>query len=332
MRILITGYTTRMTVDSSRIDKDYITFSYLLRDILVEMGHEVECRKVVMGEDLSSQFGFAFCGVAPINSMTSSRICETHYAMDKMRGRHVVYADDWSFCGYGGSIRYALDRWDKFVKYKGFRYPAEIVESVRQSLENMVEYNQGNNAMVLAPMFPWGNHQFLMKDNYEAKLITVDPSAWLKFPTLDIPAPKDKIRQWVMAALSDHTPWIKKQKFKLPVKYVGNQRMGVDVLNETQTVRLFAQSFGVLSTGYPSAGSGWWRTRYLNAAWAESLIYSDARDAVTMGKAFQGSAYDFENIQSDTEYLDRVESQRIWLENNIATKEWVMDIMRKIIK
>jgi hypothetical protein len=202
----------------------------------------------------------------------------------------------------------------------------------------MMRVDELYNAPVLAPMFPWGNHRFLMTGskgdgNYKAKLITVDPSAWVEFPNVDIPKPSQRTRQWVMAALADHTPWIKKQHLRLPIVYIGNKRMeGVRVLNETDTVRLFSNSFGVLSVGYPSAGSGWWRTRYLNAAWAETLIYSDPRDAATMGEAFRGSADEFESIITDNEYLQRVEAQANWLYGNISDKSTVQHTLERLMK
>ncbi len=333
MKILITGYTTRMW-NSPRIQGDYLTFSFLLEDILREMGHEAHRRLVTIGEEIDYVYNYAFCGVAPLSSMTSGKVPETHYVMDAMRGRHAVYADDWSFCSYGNSVRYALERWQKYIDYKKFGYPPEQLEDTRLSLEGMMNmYMAGNNAPVLAPMFPWGDHQFLMRDNYNANLITVDPSAWIKYPSIRVPPKRKKVTQWVMAALSNHTSWVKRQGFSLPVLYVGNKRMGNGtVLSESDTVRLFANSFGVLSTGYPSAGSGWWRTRYLNAAWAESLIYSDSRDAAIMGDAFKGSAAGFESTLHLPSYDERVNEQRIWLENNISKKDEVIAVIDKLIR
>jgi hypothetical protein len=337
MKILITGYTTRM-FGSMFIRNDYVTFSFLLEDILKEMGHTVERRKILIGEEINHVYDYAFCGVAPLSSMTSGRVCETHYVMDCMPGRHVVYADDWSFCSYGDSVRYTLDKWDKYLNYKKFPYAPHIIERTRESLELMASVSSLTNAPVLAPMFPWGDHQFLMtgtsrEGNYDARLVTVDPSNWLKYPSIDVPYPRDKVRQWVMAALSDHSKWVNKQGFKLPVLYCGNKRMeGTQVLSEKDTVKLFANSYGVLSTGYPSAGSGWWRTRYLNAAWAESIIYSDPKDAAVMGRPYQGSVEFYENIDTESGYEYAVAEQAAWLYRSISPKEEVMATFERLMK
>lgn len=331
-KILITGYTTRMH-GSQRLQGDYITFSFVLEDILKDMGFEVERRRVTLGEDLTWKYKFAFLGVAPLSSMTSGRVPETHYAMDAMAGKHAVYADDWSFCGFGNSVRYTLERWEKYLEYKNFTFKMEDLEQTRTSLHNMI-YTPlaGNNAPMIAPMFPWGDHNFLMRDNYNANLITVDPSAWVKYPSIDIPTFYNKRKEWIMAALSDHTRWINKQRINFPVVYVGNKRMenGL-VLTESQTIRYFADSFGVLSCGYPSSGSGWWRTRYLNSAWAESIIYSDPRDAYIMGEPYQGTAQEFEGLDTPEKYEERVVAQREWLESNISKKEEVIETLRKLI-
>jgi len=305
--------------------------------MLLEMGHEVERRKVLIGEKLWDKYDFAFLGVAPLSSLTSGRVPETHYAMDMMRGRHVVYADDWSFYKYGASVRYTLEKWEKYVKYKNFPYDSEVIESTKTHLSQMMDFNEKHNATVLAPMFPWGNHRFLMtggnsEGNYKARLVTVDPSAWMKYPSLDIGSPLDRKRQWVMAALSDHTPWINKQHFRMPVKYIGNKRMPkVEVLTERQTVKLFSESYGVLSAGYPSAGSGWWRTRYLNAAWAESIVYCDPIDQATMGAPYQGDSEHFESFTSEKRYEQLAQEQADWLLRNISTKDTGFTILERLM-
>jgi len=317
---------------STRLKRDYMTFSILLEEILRDMGHEVERRPVVLGEKISCKYNYAFCGVAPLNSITSGHIPETHYVMDCLPGRHAVFADDWSFCNFGKSIKGILNGWEKYLKYKCFSYRHDELDSLKESLEKMSSVSiAGNNAPMLAPMFPWGDHSFLMKDNYVADIVAVDPSAWLRYPSIEIVPKENRKLEWVMAALANHMQWVNRQKFQLPVRYIGNKRMGSKEFTEDQTVAIFANSFGVLSTGYPSKGSGWWRTRYLNAAWAETPIYSDPDDAATMGEAFQGTSLDFEIEAYLSLYDDRVEGQREWLYSHIEEKESVMATLERLM-
>jgi hypothetical protein len=172
-----------------------------------------------------------------------------------------------------------------------------------------------------------------LKDNFKARLIDIDPSMWMKYPTVSIPKPELRKRQWVMAALSDHSAWVRRQGFKLPVYYIGNKRMesSAPYINELQLVQMFTQNFGVLSCGYKSAGSGWWRTRYLNAAWAETILYCDQTDAVHMGKCYQGLPNDFEDISSEREYEIIAEAQSEWLANNLGDKEIVCQKIERLI-
>jgi hypothetical protein len=136
-----------------------------------------------------------------------------------------------------------------------------------------------------------------------------------------------------MAALSDHTRWVKKQGFKLPVVYVGNKRMAnVPTLKEHETVRLFADSYGVLSTGYPSAGSGWWRTRYLNSAWAESILYCDPIDGKTMGSAYQMTPEYYESLGSENAYTMTAQAQSDWLLRHISNKDTTKTILERLMK
>ena len=185
---------------------DYLTFVYLLERIIKDLGHEVDRRPVVIGEDLNNKYGYSFCGVAPLSSITSGRVNETHYALDLMRGRCAIFADDWSFCGFGNSVKYTLDgRWEKYLKYKSFPYNKGITDATRESLEKLIWQDDRTNPPTLAPMFPWGNHKLLMNENFNSYLTTVDPSRWILYPTLDIPKPLERTRQWVMASLSDHS-------------------------------------------------------------------------------------------------------------------------------
>lgn len=332
MKILMTGYTTRMW-GSQRIHGDYITFSTLLKKILWDMGHEVDQRVVAIGEEISYVYDYAFCGLAPLSSMTSAKVPETHYVMDSMSSRHCVYADDWSFCSYGDSVRYSLKKWNGYIKYKNFPYNPLVLNSTKESLERMMSIQlEANNAPVLCPMFRWGNHDLLIENNYKANLITLDPSAYLSYPTMQTYGYNLKKRQWVMAALSDHSGWINRQDFKLPIFYIGNKRKnGGLVIPERETLNVFAQNYGVLSVGYPSAGCGWWRTRYLNAAWAETLIYSDPIDADMMDPAFIGNANFFESL-SESQYNKKLMAQSTWLKQNIMSKDEIKDVIRKLIE
>lgn len=331
MKILITGYTTRMW-GSPRVQGDYVTFSTILPDILREMGHEVEKRIVPVGEDIRYVYHYAFCGVAPLSSITSAKVPETHYVMDQMTRKHAIFADDWSFCGFGDSVRYALVRWSKYLGYKNFIQTDEMLEQTRISLENMMNTPlAGNNAPVLAPMFPWGDHDFLMRGNYFANLTTIDPSAWVKYPTIHTWSASQRKKEWLMAALSDHSPWVRRQRFSFPVTYIGNKRKNY-VLTEDQTVQEFAKYFGVLSTGYPSAGSGWWRTRYLNAAWAETPVYSDPNDQIIMGESYQGTPAQFESEYGSLDYTRRIIAQRDWLNSHVSKKEEVFETIERLLK
>lgn len=333
MKILVTGYTTRMW-NSPRVEKDYASFPHILVDILREMGHEVEHKLIPLGTDILYKYNYAFCGVAPLGSMTANKLAETHQVMEIMRGHHCVFFDDWSCSGYRSSIKSNLGRWDRYSKYKGFVYTPDIVDTLQEHLMQMITIdNPNNNAPLIAPMFPWGDRSYLLRDNYKANLTTIDPSAWIKFPTVTITPFAERKLQWVMAALGDHMPWIRKQNFKFPIEYVGNKRLGdCEIISEDAVVRLFAKNFGALSAGHPSAGSGWWRPRYLHAAWAETLMYSDPRDAMVMGEAYKGQSYNFEALALRPEYAQTIVGQREWLESHIASKTETMAILDRIMR
>src|SRR5208337_2051364 len=110
----VTGYTTRM-FNSHRVKMDYAAFPTMLSDILREMGHEVHHKQVTVDEKIAGVYNYAFCGVAPLGSITSWKVPETHHVMDEMFGSHCVYFDDWSCSSYAGSVRGTIAKWDKYI-------------------------------------------------------------------------------------------------------------------------------------------------------------------------------------------------------------------------
>jgi hypothetical protein len=300
--------------------------------ILREMGHDVDFRKVTVGEELPYIYDYAFCGVSPLSSIVSGNVPETHYVMDTMTGRYSIFADDWSFYQYGSSVRRALDQWDKYLKYKKFPYMPNILEATKDSLELLISLCLTANAPTLCPLYPWGDHEIPMENNYNSEVVAYDPSPWVKFPPLPPKPLSERRKQWVMAALSDTSRWVNKQNFTLPIEYVGHKKLSNGrVLTQDQTVQLFSESYGVLSCGYPISGSGWWRVRFLDAAWVESLVYADPLDSAVMGEAFQHPLNELENL-TDKEYVEIVNQQSDWLLRNTATKEAVFETFEKLMK
>src|ERR1700680_3961842 len=69
MKILVTGFTTRMSGDGSK--NFYLSTSFLLAEILTKhLGHEVEHRKVVPGEDLE-KYDLVLLGICPVGSFAA---------------------------------------------------------------------------------------------------------------------------------------------------------------------------------------------------------------------------------------------------------------------
>lgn len=332
-KVLITGYTSRMC-NSPRVRGDYVTFSTMLPLILAEMGYDVDHRAVSVGENIEGKYYYAFGGIAPLTSISAAAVPQTHWVMQQMGNRYAVFFDDWATCVFGRIARRVLRDWAQFCFYKNWGYDISILESIGNHIKTMVTVvNKDFNPPILAPMFKWGDHQFLLRNNFNANLISIDPSAWMKFPNVKVPTPKNRAKQWVMAALSDHSLWVTRQKFSFPVKFVGNIRKNGGIfMTEDDTIQLMANSFGVLSVQYPSAGSGWWRSRYLNAAWAESPIYSGPRDSVYMGEAYRGYPQNFESEYLTPKYTERIKAQNEWLQQNIETKDEVIAKMEALLK
>lgn len=278
MKILITGFTQRM-VNSLRLRYDYLTSVYILANALRESKHEVDHRAVKFGEDLSS-YDLALVGIGPPKSLTARHVHEACWAALKAR-RVVLYCDDWSIAVAGGNMMSALrcmPQWSEYMKFN--EAEKEIV------VAGLSKILAGDYPM-LAPMFPWGDHTKLIKNNLDnLRVYAWDPTPLVKIDEIT-PVEKrivyqERKQQWVYATLQDHNDWLKTMNPQWPVCRLGAKSAGDIYYPEAEVLKNYATSWGVLCPEYKSAGSGWWRVRYHHAAVLGNVLKCGLTDALSM--------------------------------------------------
>jgi hypothetical protein len=272
MKILITGFTQRMC-NSQKLRYDYLTSVYILADALRESGHEVDHRAVKFGEDLSS-YHLALVGIGPPKSLTARHTHEACWTLLKAK-RAITYCDDWSIAVAGGNMMSALrcmPQWSEFMK---FSEPEK--EAVVAGLTKIL----AGDYPMLAPMFPWGDHTKLVRNNLDNMRVF----AWDPTPLVNIKLPyfiSLRQRRWVYATLQDHNDWLKTMNPQWPVCRLGAKSAGDTYYPEAEVLENYATSWGVLCPEYKSAGSGWWRVRYHHAAVLGNVLKCGLTDALSM--------------------------------------------------
>jgi hypothetical protein len=307
MKILMTGLTAR-SVNSNRLKYDYLTFCFILRDALIELGHTVEMRTTEIAESLSGYDKILVCA-SLMSSLSSRHVHRVGDVLVRYPEKVTLYFDDWSVEKLGYDTGMITTRhWERHTKeFRKNEYSiisTGWIEKIRQAYMRLID-PAGCPWQVIAPMFPWGDHQRLMRDNVKAELIALDPSGMVKVPEFSAKYPT---RRWIMASLSDHASFLKKNAPRWPVTQLGNKRQDQPVVDEAAVVQSYAESWGVLSPAYQKAGCGWWRARYNFAAATKSIVFCGSADGSQIGEPYNKSVWSIEG-RSDEDLTKLAQEQ-----------------------
>lgn len=311
MKILVTGVTREQA--NARINKPKFSMIQGMPAIvrsLKNLGHEVDHRQVVLGEDLSGRYDAAVIGMAPINSFPANKCgLGTLYAIGALDCPTIVYWEDWqwraSLSGLRRLMRNPHDL-DKMTS-NGERFYQDDPDLVDRHRDHLVHVATGllqpwKRLYGLVPAYEWGDLSVVTKElpsGDRTRRIDLAPEAMLHVkPAYDriveqLKQPKEV--QWTCASLVDHDNWIAKQKLEWPVQLFGRRR-GEHVRLDTEgdVAVEIARSAGSLCPKYHHAGSGWWRARFITAALGRTVLGADPKEA---GLSPLGTPYSYTPAQ-----------------------------------
>lgn len=344
LRILMTGFTTRM-FNSANLKDKYMTSEPKLAQLLRELGHDVDHRKVTPGEDLS-RYDVAVLGIHKIQSLGSTGADGTAWAFASIK-RRILFCADWAIEETGFDLQNALDNWERVLGYRLKNHGTTADSGVH--IKTMLQSIMTERLPLLATFFPWGDHDLIVnrvnsrtqKKNFPAtKIFAWDPSPLYNEELrvrhgilADYQPPKDRKRQWVYAALQDEgDKWAERSYyFKWPVIWHRNKKTNNTRIPESDLLNEYAASWGILAPPYKADGSGWQRVRFNHAAALRMVMMCDGRDSRFMGEPYRLFAPDVEKM-SDDQLRDLAEQQRTWFYANIGTKQDALDNVNRAIE
>lgn len=331
MKILLTGFTQRM-INSRRLIYDYLTSVYLLRAALEQLGHTVEHRVVTWGEDLTG-YDLALVGVGPPRSFTARHVPGAAWAHQELPT--IFYADDWSVVNLGSSVNTTMRNWNSYLKFLAGLGQPDLSVAATQGVQHLLTaLVTDRDAILLAPMFPWGNHQLLREGNFAPKLAAWDPTPLVMLPPAARSAAavsgEAKQRRWINATLQKHDDWVKTLQLSWPVETLGNRRAGQVYLSETHVIQLYRESWGVLCPRYARAGSGWWRVRYHWAALTGAVLLADRADTGWMNTPHQVSGRHVESLAMG-ELASLAKAQHDWFFSATASRDATLTKLRRLV-
>lgn len=305
MKILMTGFAAR-GIGSTRTKHKIVSLPDVLSRALTALGHDVDGpRRVSLDEALSTDL--ILMQVGWISSLSSTYAHEAGLLMADAAelGIPVLrYVDDWRSQWLADDIAgHALSDkgWDKHVNRFRAKEYADIDAYDRARIRNAFLGPIAGDPLAV-PIMGWGNHN-LFDVSTKARLSEVlpfDPQSLCDTVDTVWASDVDRARRWVVASLQDHDKWVASQNLSWEVLRLGGTKKNPGgtpikgakncVIPEGEVLQKYAESWGVLSPEYDSAGSGYWRTRYDQTMSAGALLWPGAKDAEAIGGPFLESA------------------------------------------
>lgn len=181
-------------------------------------------------------------------------------------------------------------------------------------------------AQILVPRYTnWGDIKIVQRLLPGGNpVLTMDPTpSFLRYlysgpPLAKPPAMEERIQSWVLPSLLVEDSWIDNQGLQWPIERFGPK--GYTVLrNERSVNREYTRRVGALCPPYPTVGSGWWRSRWIHAARARSVLLCGANDGRAVGSAYRHSGLEYENM--DTVQLRIAAEEQVETINPLLQKD-----------
>ena len=333
--LLLTG-STPIQCGSKRTSLKIITAAAAWYKAFDEMGYDVDWRPVTPGEDLSRYHRTA----AILHQPTSLASVHVWGAIWTMLSRldTVVFLDDWQTGMLTSGIKTCVKSRERAFRLLKYRGPATEVAKCESELFSCLKIMSGDKWPwpVIAPILGDGDVLLL---GLSTLVSPIDPTAFTDRYAVE---QKQKIRRWVQASL-----------LRKPMPKLGWPVLGFGSLDRTrgmggigspgkdaqprvpepELMKVYAESWGVLSPAHPHAGSGWWRVRYLMAADAGCVLSADAREAACLGQAYE-AASDADRVEglSDAGLRKLARGQRQTLKKITWSRERVKDALSDLLR
>lgn len=309
MKILMTGMAAR-GIGSTKVRHKIVSLPDVLARELRDMGHEVDGpRRVPEAMDPGAAFldhDVVLVQLGWVSSLSSTYAHEAGMVMARAEAagvRVVRYVDDWRSQWLADDIAHHVlsERgWSKHVERFRHDVYADIPHGARDAIRSAL-LRPIQDAPLLVPIMGWGDHE-KFDVSTKARLhevVPFDPQRITDYHATTWADDSARQRRWVVASLQDHDRWVERQGLGWPVLRLGaNPKLlgGVPVrgqknlvIPEEQVCQHYAESWGVLSPEYNSAGSGYWRTRWMQAMEAGAILWPGERDALAFGEPLAAS-------------------------------------------
>jgi hypothetical protein len=323
MNILFTGSTgrqTKETISSRALDR--INDPSIIRGSLRKLGHVVTCRSVTHGEDLT-EFDLVIVGLGQFGSMNySGEIMNALYAIGAAP-KVLVLHEDWKIESTMGGLLKARGQiaqmaqkvWSNGSRFYGGTDHAKFDPEV---IEHVVGEVLAGAYPCMVPAFDWGDKSILHRVLGTNNVFNMDLTPYvLDGYGITAQNTSTKSRTHMLASLGDFRSWVKRNKLTWPVSYFGCTAIpgSVKLDSELDVFNECGKHWSILCPEYGTAGSGWFRIRYIYSALQGCTIHGSDKDLLALGIEPR-----FAEELSDLELQNYADEQRTAILNHAWTK------------
>ncbi len=282
MKILITGMNKNQCTFDFYLKQQLkvVPSHYSLVRALRDMGHEVDQRAVIIGEDLNEYDEVITFIHNP--SGFAGFVYNALWAIHK-RPNCILAFDDWQTDSiYNGLLQLQDPKklFRKYVKDTHTFIPDDIEKYEQIFIDTLDHIAQKKNRMLISA-FAGGDPTLLIDYNRDL-IFTYNPNPYhLNRQTSIKIKQKEKVFNFAGLVQGKTKKWLKNQKVEQtdwPLELYGSRKDGQDRVTEDVMVDIYATQWGILMPGYFHAGSGWWRARPLQVADAGSILIGDPKE------------------------------------------------------
>ena len=224
----------------------------------------------------------------------------------------VLYLTDWAFAKASNEFKSIAKAGEEyFFKEIGGKPqynedPAKLRKAASDLLDVCRQYGDPNSllwerAQVLVPRYTNLGDIKIVENLLltKKKVLTFDPTPiFVDYLNMDpisysIPSIEHREKRWILPSLLKDDTWVEKQHLKWPVERFGPK--GFEVLpTEWDIQQEYVRSIGAICPPYYHEGSGWWRSRWIHAARARTILLCGSKDARMVGPAYAFAGTDYE--------------------------------------
>ena len=367
MKILVTGNTPQQCGRGTQMKYGPVIdlFVAALRDAGVEVDH-----KIIDPETSLAEYDAVWLGMSPINSMSARYMfgpLEMYQRIVDEGKPCLFWIDDWQTQLLNAAFKSILKDPKRLVREPGAtlqdsryaitwaREPANL-----DRIAKGVEYLYTRPwPKTIAPFYTWGNHLEIFNNHpqvNEHNLVAIDPSRYVDWYPIQPAADEDRKYQWVCGILSDQRKWLTDlgvrtepmtdhelealesgdaaalAAYRWDLFHTGGKASKAGQrMKEPDLVQVYSESWGVLSPPYWHVGSGWWRNRFVYAAYAGAILAGDPREGWPCSTAY---GYPVEMIErfSNHQLRELADAQKTALGQQMMTKETVQEMLVQTFK